>query len=253
MSRPATILSFDTATANCSIALTQGTMGDGRVVALHNLGSDITHSRRLLRSIDGLLQDCSLRLADLGAIAVGLGPGSFTGLRIGMATAKGLCHGAGIPLIGIASLDAIGTAVNSDKLICAVLDARKKEVYSCFYRCSGSGYGRRCSEPAVQPPEVLAAAINEPVVMAGDGVDVYSTVFAEVLGNRLELADESHRYPAADVMGFLAEEERRGGNFLDLSRAVPLYVRSSDAELSLQSPLAQPPAASVQKTLKDER
>lgn len=236
MSLVAKILSFDTATNNCSIALTQGSMAAGRVIASSHLGSDISHSRRILGAIEKLLKETGIRFEDLSAIAVGLGPGSFTGLRIGMATAKGLCHGLGIPLIGISSLDAIGCAICSEKLIGAVLDARKKEVYSCFYRYTGSGYAKRCSEPMVLAPRKFAELINEPVIMAGDGVDVYSTVFAEVLGNRLEKAVANYTFPAAEVIGFLAEEERAEGNYLALSEAVPTYVRSSDAELSLRSP-----------------
>jgi tRNA threonylcarbamoyladenosine biosynthesis protein TsaB len=237
MSPAEPILSFDTATNNCSIALTKGSADAGRVIALFNLGSDTTHSRRLLGSIEKLLEKGGIGLNELSAIAVGLGPGSFTGLRIGMATAKGLCHGLGIPLLGISSLDAIGCQVRSDKLICAVLDARKKEVYSCFYRYSGQSFAKRCSEPMVLAPRQLAESINEPVIMAGDGVDVYSTVFAEVLGNRLEKAGAEATFPAADVIGFLAEEQRVAENFLDLAEAVPTYIRSSDAELSLKRPV----------------
>lgn len=243
MKPDATILSFDTATSNCSVALTR----NGTVVASVNYSSGVTHSRRLLSSIDDLLGDASMKLGDLSAIAVGLGPGSFTGLRIGMATAKGLCHMSGIPLIGISSLDAIGASIRSSKLICALLDARKNEVYSCFYRSGSEPFARRCSEPLVTPPEKLAALINEPVVMAGDGVDVYNTIWTEVLGNMLEKAPAENRFPAADYIGFLAEAELQAENFLDLASCAPSYIRSSDAELSLVSPKAKQ-AAALQST-----
>ena len=239
MTPDATILSFDTATSNCSVALTRGGFIDGIVVACVNFSSGISHSRKLLGLIDRLLADASVKLSEVSAIAVGLGPGSFTGLRIGMATAKGLCHGTAKPLLGISSLDAIGASVRSDKLICVVLDARKKEVYSCFYRHTENSFAGRCSEPIVLPPAVLAEQINEPVVMAGDGVDVYSTVWSEVLGNRLEKAPARNRYPAADTIGFLADEHYRAGQFLELSSCTPVYVRSSDAELSLIRPVTQ--------------
>ncbi len=236
----ATILSFDTATNNCSIALTRGGFVNGTVVASVHFSSGITHSRKLLSSIDRLLAEASINLSQVSAIAVGLGPGSFTGLRIGMATAKGLCHGSSKPLLGISSLDAIGASVRSDKLICAVLDARKKEVYSCFYRNAEKPYASRCSEPAVLPPEVLAQQINEPVVMAGDGVDVYNSLWSELLGNRLEIAPARNCFPAADSIGFLANEAYLAGQFLDLAGSMPAYVRSSDAELSLVKPVRRP-------------
>jgi len=121
-------------------------------------------------------------------------------------------------------------------MICAVLDARKKEVYGCFYRCSGKDVARPCSEPFVLPPEVLAQQIIEPVVLAGDGVDVYAAVWTEVLGNKCERATNRQKFPAADIIGFLAAEKYNNNDFLSLDSAVPAYVRASDAELSLVRP-----------------
>lgn len=184
MTQEALILSFDTATPCCSVALTRGGISDGRIVGTLVLNSGITHSRRLLGSIDWLLQESSLDLDDIAAFAVGLGPGSFTGLRIGMATAKGLSHGTGKPLLGVSSLGAVAASIRTDKLICVVLDARKKEVYSCFYRCDSEGVARPIADPVVLAPEILAQQISEPVVMAGDGLDVYGAVWVEILGNK---------------------------------------------------------------------
>lgn len=230
------ILSFDTATNNCSIAVTTGDRFSGRVLGSVSFDSGVTHSRKLLGSIDWLVQSLELEMADMSAIAVGLGPGSFTGLRIGMATAKGLCHGADIGLIGISSLDAIAASVVSDRLICVAMDARKKEVYCCFYRMHPDGTVNRCSEPAVLPPRDLAGQIAEPVTMAGDGVHVYSDVFAEALGEKSEIRQQS-RCPDAVQIGFLAAPPLREGKFLDRDNAKPDYIRSSDAQLSLVSPL----------------
>jgi tRNA threonylcarbamoyladenosine biosynthesis protein TsaB len=236
MTHDALILSYDTATSNCSIALTKGGFDECQVIASLSLHSGITHSRRLLGSIDWLLRESSLTLEDVSAIAVGLGPGSFTGLRIGMATAKGLCQASDKPLIGISSLDAIAASVSSDKLICALLDARKKEVYGCFYRCGGADIARPCSEAFVMEPNVLAQQILEPVILAGDGVDVYAAVWDEVLGNRCEKATNRQKFPAADIIGFLAAEKYHNNDFLSVDSAVPAYVRASDAELSLARP-----------------
>ena len=233
------ILSFDTATTNCSIAVTSGNSVSGRVLGSVSFESGVTHSRRLLSSIDWLLKSVDVTVGDLAALAVGLGPGSFTGLRIGLAAAKGLCHGSGIGLIGVSSLDAIGTRVVSDKLICAVLDARKKEVYSCFYRSRPGAPGDgaiRCGEPAVLPPRELAGLINEPVTMAGDGVHVYSDIFVAALGDKLDLRPRP-RWPDAVQIGYLAADAFRERRFLDLDDASPEYIRTSDAQLSLVSPL----------------
>ena len=230
------ILAFDTSTPCCSIALTEGGFSRGNVVASLSLCSSITHSRRLLSAIDWLLLESSLSLDDISAVAVGLGPGSFTGLRIAMATAKGLAHGAGKALIGVSSLDVLAASVSSDRLICALLDARKKEVYSCFYRCDEKGIVRRCSEPAVMKPEVLAESINEPVVFAGDGVSVYNDLLVDILGDLMDSAPVHQRYPAAGILGLLANEHYLNSDFLDSAGAAPTYIRASDAELSLVKP-----------------
>lgn len=230
------ILAFDTATNNCSIAVTTGDAFSGRVVGALSFDSGVTHSRRLLGSIDWLLQSLDVKMSDISAVAVGLGPGSFTGLRIGMATAKGLCHGAGIKLIGISSLDAIAAPIVSDRLICVVMDARKKEVYTCFYRMNPDSTVRRCSEPAVLPPQKLAKQIDEPVTMAGDGLHVYSDTFAASLGDLVDMRPQN-RWPDAVQIGYLAWSAYQKGSFLDIDGAKPEYIRSSDAQLSLVSPL----------------
>ncbi len=237
------ILAFDTATRSCSVALTRGGTTDGAVLASLTLALEITHSRRLLASIDWLLREAEVTIDDVAAVAFGLGPGSFTGLRIGMATAKGLCHGAGKPLIGIPSLDAIGCSVESNELICVVLDARKQEVYSGFYRRGEDGVVTCCSNYSVARPETVARAITEPVVMAGDGVAAYAPVWRELLGGRMREVTARYHYPSAAMIGLLAAASLAAGDFIDVDLAVPLYVRSSDAELSLVQPVGAAQAA----------
>lgn len=225
------ILALDTATPQCSVALTSGGPVDGNIIAAQSLDTGVTHSRRLLSSIDQLMSQSSRTPGSLSAIAVGLGPGSFTGLRIGMATAKGLAHGAGKELIGISSLDAIAAAVKAEHLICVLLDARKNEVYGRFYRADDDGVARPCSEHTVSAPEKIAGQINEPVIMAGDGVDVYSGMLKGLLGSKM--VQSGIRFPPAEMIGLLAGERLRKRCFLDIAAAEPLYVRASDAELSL--------------------
>lgn len=225
------ILALDTATPTCSIALTSGDLDSGEIVAALSLDSGVTHSRRLLGSIDQMFQEIDYDLKMVSAIAVGLGPGSFTGLRIGMATAKGMAHGTGLPLIGISSLDSIAVTIRDERLICVLLDARKKEVYARFYRSDNNGFARPCTDHVVLSPAKIAHQIEEPVLMAGDGVDVYSEELVEILGDRMEKAKIS--YPSAEMIGLLSGELYREEQFLDIAAAEPTYVRASDAELSL--------------------
>ncbi len=238
MKSAGTILSVDTATNSCSVALTRGGFREGRLVGMERFDTGVSHSRKLLDSIDRLMKTLEMTLADVAAIAVGTGPGSFTGLRIGMATAKGLAHGTSLPLIGVSSLDAVAASVYSERLICVVMDARKKEVYCCFYRCRPGQIAVRFSEPMVIDPELLAEQIEEPVTLAGDGLRVYSGIFEQRLGKRVDMRPWLSS-PSAENIGFLAAAHLLSENFLDLDRAKPDYVRSSDAQLSLVSPLGR--------------
>ena len=228
------ILAIDTATAATSIALTRGTRRKGEVVASLLLSSNITHSRRLLSSIDWLMAEVDVGWRDIDAIGVSLGPGSFTGLRIGMATAKGLATAADAHLIGVSTLDSLAAGCVTERLICAVLDARKKEVYAGFYRVDESGRLHRISEIAALSPMGLAAQINEPVMMIGDGALVYRALFAEALGADLLIAPSPLNEPSAASLGMLSGECFLSNDFLNVDAAVPLYVRSSDAELNLK-------------------
>ena len=227
------ILSMDTATPCSSVALTLGTRIDGRVLASLSLTGNVTHSRRLLKAIDYLLHEAALDWPEIDGIGVSLGPGSFTGLRIGMATAKGLATAAGKALFGISSLDSLAAKCSTSRLICAVVDARKKEVYTAFYRCKRDGLAERISVMNVVAPEKLAAAITEPVVMIGDGVPVYGELFKKLLGEKVVFAPAMLHELSAASLGMLAGEKLLLGDMLDVAEAAPLYIRSSDAELNL--------------------
>ena len=143
------ILSMDTATPCSAVALTFGTRREGMVLASLSLTGNVTHSRRIFRAIDYLLKEAAVDWPSIAGIGVCLGPGSFTGLRIGMATAKGLAAAAGKVLLGVSTLDALAAKCITPRLICTVLDARKKQVYSAFFRCDGNGFSERVSDVTV--------------------------------------------------------------------------------------------------------
>ena len=227
------ILALDTATPCCSVALTEGCLQGGRVIATLTLCGTVTHSRRLLTTVDWLLAETTVDWPEIDGIAVSMGPGSFTGLRIGMATAKGFSFAAEKPLLGVSTLAALASGCSSSKMICAVLDARKKEVYSAFFRQDGFGAVRQLSNISVTRPEHLAERIEEPVYMVGDAVAVYGDLWQAMLGDAYESAPAQMHVPTAASLGFLAAEQMLAGQILDAASAVPLYVRASDAELSL--------------------
>lgn len=227
------ILSVDTATPCSSVSLTRGDVHDGELLAELNLNTKVTHSRRLLGAVDFLLTENGFDVTDLDALAVGLGPGSFTGLRIAMATIKGMATAMDKPLLGVSSLDGIALRCSGDRPLCVVLDARKNEIYRRWYASDVRGIYRSEGSIAALGPEHLASEITETVLLVGDGLLSYGESLEELLGEKFSTAPLPLHYPSAAAIGFLCCEQLRAGDIMDLGQAVPLYVRASDAELSL--------------------
>jgi tRNA threonylcarbamoyladenosine biosynthesis protein TsaB len=227
------ILAVDTATSCSSVALTIGDVHDGELVAALMLNSKLTHSRRLLTGIDWLLTESSIDFSDIDGLAVGLGPGSFTGLRIAMATVKGLATAMDKPLLGVSTLDGLALNCSGDKPLCVLLDARKKEVYRRWYVKDLSDVYRSQGTIQALTPEDLVAEVQGPVLMVGDGLLSYGEFLKELLGDQMTMSPLPLHYPSAAAIGFLCCEQFSQGDFMALDSAVPLYVRASDAELSL--------------------
>lgn len=228
------LLALDTATKCSTVAITRGTLIDGEVLACLSLSSSITHSRRIISIVDRLFSDTEITWSDIDAIAVGMGPGSFTGLRIGMATAKGFAAAAEKKLVGVSTLDALAAMCVTDKKIIAVMDARKKQVYSAAYnRDQGNGNLTRISEIKVVLPEHVVMETDEEVVMIGDGIVTYGELWQKKHGDMVRFAPMHLHAPCASAVGLLCGSLFNQGNYLDIGAAAPLYVRASDAELSL--------------------
>ena len=227
------ILALETATGCGSVALTRGDGDNGRVLAEVTVQPEMIRSRRLLGSIQWMLEAAGVDWADLDGIGVSLGPGSFTGLRIGLAAAKGLCLGTGLPLAGICSLDGVALACPViDRPLWAVLDARKEEVYGACYLPGPGGRPRARGEVLAIRPRDLLARISGPAILAGPGV----TVCAPWCEGRddLYLAPAPLTRPDAARIGLLAAERLAAGEADDPATLAPLYIRASEAELTMQ-------------------
>lgn len=239
------LLAIDTATPCAALALTAGTADDGEVRGCLNMAGGKTHSRRLLLLIDVLMRESGTTWQDVDGIAVGLGPGSFTGLRIGMATAKGLATATGRPLYGVSTLDVLAAQCAGAPLVCSMIDARKKEVYAALYRRDVQGRQVMCAGPLVLPPVALASmllgvlAADESVLLVGSGARLYGAELLPRLGGRGRVAPAFLHEPSAAALGLAAGEKVVRGEDLDPIEGMPLYVRGSDAELNLARKLAQ--------------
>jgi tRNA threonylcarbamoyladenosine biosynthesis protein TsaB len=228
------ILAIETATGCGSVSLTRGGVQDGRVLAEFTLQPEITHSRRLLGSVEAMMKATGTAWQDLDAVAVSLGPGSFTGLRIGMAAAKGIAMAADIPLLGVPTLDALaGQVTVCDQLLCCLLDARKQQIYAAFYRTDVVGNHQRVSDFLVLSPDELLRRISEPTLVAGPGIQACQSQLAN--HPQVRLLPLGLLHPRAALVGFCgARLWENGGCEKDVD-VMPLYVRASEAELNLRS------------------
>ena len=224
-----TLLTIQTASPAGSIALTAGE----RLLAELNLDVRKTPTEWLLQSIGDLLDKTDVKKADLDAIAVVRGPGSFTGLRVGLATAKGLSLALGCPLLGISSLQCLAMQLPFSALpVCIMLDARKQEVYSASYRWEG-GYPNLITAERVAGPEMLLTAVSSERLFPGNGAQLYRTLIVRKLGDRAHFAPAFINLPRAAAAAALAQREWQAGRTFTADQLMPNYLRPSEAELNL--------------------
>lgn len=225
------ILAVDTSTLTGSVAVVRGEPGDAPELLASRDDAVSTHSDILLPLVADVLAAAGLAVADLGAIAVGAGPGSFTGLRIGMATAKGLAFAAGVPLWAVSSLAALaqdGIDRAGTSLIVPAIDARRDEIYAGFYRATG-GIAHCVGDERVLAPADLGGVIAEfddstAVTFVGDG----AVAFADVLGAFGTVAEGVRTTPSALSIARLALATPQTDA---LTAGAPTYIRKSEAEL----------------------
>ena len=222
------LLTISTPTPTGSVAVTRG----DELLGEATVNSPATHSDVLLPAVDNLLTDTGSRLEDVDAIGVVLGPGSFTGLRVGMATAKGLALAAGVPMVGVSSLQALANPLpDGDLPICAMLDARKGEVYAGLFRRE-RGLAVLQGEEQVIDPETLLATLDGRTLFVGDGCRVYQTLIVRQLGDRALFAPWSCHPVRAGHAALLALDRFRAGEAVAAGAIRPNYLRPSDAEMN---------------------
>lgn len=185
------------------------------------------HCRQLLPWIKWLLETKGVDLQELAAVAVSCGPGSFTGLRIGLATAKGLALGLGLPLVGVATLDALAqNTAGWPGLICAVLAGRRDELYAAGYRQGPDHSVERISDYLVGPPSVvveLCREEKEQVVFVGAAAEPYLEIWVGLLACRAYFLEGFNNYPRAAEVCRLGWEKFRTGQTNGLALS-PLYL-----------------------------
>ncbi|MDG1401411.1 MAG: tRNA (adenosine(37)-N6)-threonylcarbamoyltransferase complex dimerization subunit type 1 TsaB [Candidatus Binatia bacterium] len=241
------LLGIDTATSTGGVGIVRAGDGESRILADDSRVAGRTHGAMILEQMDAALATAELELSEVDVFAVANGPGSFTGLRVGMATAKSLAWACGRPLIGVPTLEAwAGRAISiddtaaagADQVIGVVLDARKGEVYrAAFASDPGASQLRRILPEAVVAPEACADSLlslvgaGSTVRLLGDGPARYTEAFSSLAS--LKQVPMDTLPPSGGAVASLAASRALAGDFDDPRRLAPLYVRASEAELSL--------------------
>jgi tRNA threonylcarbamoyladenosine biosynthesis protein TsaB len=220
-------LAVDTASKTASVALLEGTTILGE--SFLNIGKN--HGETLLPEIKSLLTRNSVAIDEIDLFAVTLGPGSFTGLRIGASTIKGLAFTVGKPVEGVCTLDALALNMSDiSMMICPMLDARKKEVYTALYKPAGDNFPEKIVDEVVSDPEHFVKDISENVMFLGDGALLYRNVIREILPDKSHFASDHLNYIRASSVGLIGLKKFYDGETLNLLTFTPEYLRVSEAE-----------------------
>lgn len=221
------ILAFESSAKVASVAL----MEDGRLLSESVCNCGLTHSRTLLQMARELLDGSDTPIAAIEAVACAEGPGSFTGLRIGVAAAKGIAWGREIPCVGVSTLEAMarGIAV-SDGVIAALMDARRNQYYYALFEVFGGKLSRLCLDCAATPERVRddLRTVEKPKFLVGDGASLCYNTLNELQG--VCLLPEHLRMQRAAGVALLAHERLCRGELGDAAGLSPKYLRLSQAE-----------------------
>lgn len=227
------LLVIDTSTTANSIAVTE----DGRLLAELLVNPEATHSASLMSGLDMVLRSAGMTAGGLDAIGVTLGPGSFTGLRVGIAAAKGLSLATGIPVVGFSSLAMLAMNLPHASLpVCPLLDARKSEVYGALYRC-GAAPEAMIRDMVARPSDLLEMIAGDALFL-GSGALRYRDLIVEKLGDRAHFAPSVCHQPRASAGALLAADLLAQGKVTAVQDLAPVYLRLSEAELAKKAQTA---------------
>ncbi|MGI9600256.1 MAG: tRNA (adenosine(37)-N6)-threonylcarbamoyltransferase complex dimerization subunit type 1 TsaB [Acidimicrobiales bacterium] len=226
------ILGIESATAQVGCAIG----GHEGVIASAHAAKGRRHAESLAPQIDFIRRQACIELSEISVVAVDVGPGLYTGLRVGIATATAMAHGLGVPMIGVSSLDLVAWPVRYNRrLIVAILDARRGEVFHASYRAVPGGV-QRVTDYTVSTPADLAgelSVLDDECLLVGDGALRYRDEFDEL--RHTEIAEQGLACPSAASLVQLAHPRALREEFVTPSEIEPLYLRLPDAEINWTS------------------
>lgn len=211
-------LGIETSGARGGVALVE----DGAVLGARLFEKGMVHGREIAPAIRALCEESGRRLEDLDLLAVDLGPGSYTGLRVGLAAAKGLAFALGRPLVGVASLDAMAeAAAGRARVLCPAIDAKWEQIYGAVYVD-----GLRVTDHLAEKPAAFAARVPKDALVFGDALDAFGELFRDAARGPRELWD-----PRPETVARLGLRLHAQGVRHDAAALVPLYLRPTEAEI----------------------
>ncbi len=224
------ILAIDSSAKAASAAV----VSEEAVLASFHLDVKLTHSQTLMPMCQQVLACAGLTMEDIHGIAVSKGPGSFTGLRIGMAAVKGLAFAKNLPCVGVSTLKSLAYNLQGfEGIACAVMDARRNQVYNALFALRDGAVSRLCEDRAISVEELKAelAGFNQPVFLVGDGAQLCLRAMPEL--PRLRLAPLAVRTARAASVGVAALPDFLSGNTVDAETLMPAYLRLPQAQREL--------------------
>ena len=222
------ILGIETSSMVASIAV----LCEEKLMAEYTVNNKKTHSEKMMGVLNKALEDSGIGFKDIDAIAVAKGPGSFTGIRIGMASAQGMAHALGIPMIGVNTLDGLAyNLLESSSLLCPVIDAQRGDVYTSLYRWEGEELVQLWNYEIISSEQLIEKlnSLEDKVKILGDGVPV----LAKVLGAQFGSITPAHpvaRMPRASCVAAIGLRQYALGKVGDCFSVKPFYIRKSNAE-----------------------
>ncbi len=222
------ILGIETSTKTGSVAV----VSEEGVIAQYSLNIEITHSERLMATVDRVFKDTGLAIADMGGFSVSVGPGSFTGLRIGISTVKGLALATDKPVAAVPTLQALAWNLPvAAHPVCPLLDARKNEVYMAVYRYDEAALVLLRPETAM-PVVKLAGEIIGKTIFTGEGSHIYRREIEALFGARALFAPLSATLPSAAAVAEIGLAMIKGGCQANPDALIPTYIRRPEAEVA---------------------
>ncbi len=228
------ILAIDTSTMLGGIAI----MDESLLIAESRLNVRSTHSERLMTEIEHCLKQSGIKISDIDVFAVAAGPGSFTGLRIGLSTVKGFYYATGKPIVSVPTLEALAWNFPYSKYpVCTMLDARKKEVYAALFKWEEGNFIRLINETSAKPEEFARDALrvthDDKFIFAGEGSALYRDKIIEVMGEKAIFASPEKTVPSPANVAVLGLKKAKAGEFSEPISLIPIYIRKSEAEIKI--------------------